>query len=317
MDKSVEKISLREAYGKALVKIGSEYENFITLDADMCGATSVGTFRDAFPDRHICFGIAEQNMMSAAAGLSTFGYIPIVNTMAVFASMRAIEQFRTSVAFPNFNVKVVGSHQGIGVGNDGPTHQCIEDISIMRAIPNTVILSPGDDVELEAMMRYMLDYNGPVYLRTGRLSVRRLFYADYSFEVGKWPVLRDGTDATIVANSVMIEYALEAAVLMEKEGVSVKVLNASTLKPIDEADFISKVEATGCVVTAEDHNTEGGVGSIVADMLCKHSPMPLEKVGVQDRFGESGDAEELFERFGMTASDICKSLRAVILRKHG
>ncbi len=313
IDTSV-KISLREAYGKTLVKIGNDRADFITLDADMCGATSVGIFRDEFPDRHICFGIAEQNMMSAAAGLSTFGYTPIVNTMAVFASMRAIEQFRTSVAFPNFNVKVVGSHQGIGVGNDGPTHQCIEDISIMRAIPNTVILSPGDDIELEAMMRYMLDYKGPVYLRTGRLPVVRLFDKDYSFEVGRWPVLRDGTDATIVANSVMIEFALEAAETMKGEGLSIKVLNASTLKPVDEEDFIAKVAATGCVVTAEDHNTIGGLGSIVSDILCKHRPMPLEKIGVQDRFGESGDAEELFERFGMTALDICAAVRAAILR---
>jgi len=314
MDTSV-KISLREAYGNTLVKLGKERAEFITLDADMCGATSVGIFRDAFPERHICFGIAEQNMMSAAAGLSTFGYTPIVNTMAVFASMRAIEQFRTSVAFPNFNVKVVGSHQGIGVGNDGPTHQCIEDISIMRAIPNTVILSPGDDVELEAMMRYMLDYKGPVYLRTGRLPVVRLFDEDYVFKVGCWPVLRDGTDCTVVANSVMIEFALEAAEILKDEGISIKVLNASTLKPVDEEDFIRKVGETGCVVTAEDHNTKGGVGSIVSDILCKHRPLPLEKIGVQDRFGESGDAEELFERFGMTPKDICAKVREVISRK--
>lgn len=312
-----EKISLREAYGKTLVKLGKEYKDFITLDADMCGATSVGIFRDEFPDRHICFGIAEQNMMSAAGGLSTFGYIPIVNTMAVFASMRAIEQYRTSIAFPRFNVKVVGSHQGIGVGNDGPTHQCIEDIAIMRAIPNTVILSPGDDVELEAMMRYMLDYNGPVYLRTGRLPVVRLFDDGYRFEVGRWPVLRQGTDCVIVANSIMIEKALEAADVLEGEGVSVKVLNASTLKPVDEADFIEKVSGTGCVVTVEDHNTLGGVGTIVSDMLCKHMPMPVRKIGVQDRFGESGDAEELFERFGMTAVEICKAVRDLIKKKTG
>lgn len=311
-----EKISLREAYGKTLVRIGRERDDFMTLDADMCGATSVGIFRDEFPGRHLCFGIAEQNMMSAAAGLSTFGYIPIVNTMAVFAAMRAVEQFRTSIAFPDFNVKVVGSHQGIGVGNDGPTHQCIEDISIMRAIPNTVILSPGDDIELEAMMRYMLDYKGPVYLRTGRLPVPRLFDETYIFEPGRWPVLSSGTDCTVVANSVMIEYALEAAAIMEGEGVSVKVLNASTLKPVDEEDFISKVAATGCVVTAEDHNTAGGVGSIVADILCKRLPLPLEKIGVHDRFGESGDAEKLFERFGMTALDICAKVREVILRKN-
>ncbi len=310
-----EKISLREAYGNALAGLGAERDDFITVDADMCGGTFVEIFRKQFPERHIRFGIAEQNMMCAAAGLATTGYIPIVNTMAVFASMRALEQYRTSVALPGLNVKVVASHQGIGVGNDGPTHHGIEDVAIMRAIPNTVILNPADPIETEAMVRFMLDYEGPVYLRTGRLPGPAVHDASYRFELGRWPVLREGADCTVVAGSVMVERALEAAERLGEEGISVQVLNASTLKPVDEEYLIEKVVPTGCVVTVEDHTVLGGIGTIVSDILCKHHPLPVEKIGMQDCFGESGDAYELFEKYNMTADSICERLRYVIGRK--
>jgi len=312
----VKKKSLRQAYGEILVKLGHERDDFITLDSDMCGATFVEIFRREFPKRHIRFGIAEQNMMCAAAGISTTGYIPIVNTMAVFASMRALEQFRTSIAFPKFNVKVVASHQGIDVGNDGPTHQCIEDIAIMRAIPNTVILSPADPVELEAMVRFMLDYQGPVYLRTGRSPVPDVFDNDYQFSLGHWPVIRDGKDITIVACGVMIEKALEAAKILFKQGISAKVINASTIKPVDEEDFIKKVSRTGAVVTVEDHTIMGGIGTLISDILCKHYPMPVEKIGLNDCFAESGTPEQLFNKYSMTVEEICKRAKRVIDRKH-
>jgi len=307
--------TLRQAYGETLVKLGSERDDFITVDADMCGATFVDIFRKEFPERHIRFGIAEQNMMCAAGGISTTGYIPIVNTMAVFASMRALEQFRTSIAFPKFNVKVVASHQGVDVGKDGPTHQCIEDMAIMRAIPNTVILNPVDPIELEAMMRFMLDYHGPVYLRTGRSPVPEVLDKDYNFSLGVWPVIRDGEDVSIVACGVMVEKALEAASILSEQGILAKVINASSIKPVDEEDFVLKVKKTGAVVTIEDHTLMGGVGTIVSDILCKHCPMPVEKIGLNDCFAESGLPKELFEKYSMTVEEICRRVKRVLDRK--
>ena len=212
-------------------------------------------------------------------------------------------------------MKVVASHQGLGVGNDGPTHQGIEDIAIMRAIPNTVVLSPADRVELEAMVRFMLDHKGPVYLRTGRLPVPNVHDGSYRFSLGRWPIIREGCDCTIVACAVMVEKALDAAELLSSEGISAQVINASTLKPVDEEDFVRKVAATGSVVTVEDHTTIGGVGTIVSDILCKHHPMPVEKVGIDDCFGESGSPEELYEKYGITVEEICKAVRCAIDRR--
>jgi transketolase len=309
------KIPLREAYGEALARLGDERDDFITVDADMCGATFVEMFRTKFPDRHIRFGIAEQNMMSAAAGLSTTGVIPIVNTMAVFASMRALEQLRTSIAMSRFNVKIVASHQGVDVGQDGPTHQCIEDISIIRAIPNMVLLAPTDPVETEAMLRFMLDYDGPVYLRTGRSPVPTLLPADYSFQLGQWPTIRDGDDVTLVGVGTQVERVLLAAEELAREGISAQVLSASSLKPIDEPALTAKIAGTGCAVTVEDHNIHGGVGSILAEILARHEPMPIEFAGVPDRFGDSGFPEELFAKLGFSIEDIVTKARAAIERK--
>lgn len=311
-----DRILLRQVYGETLVRLGRERDDFVTLDADMCGATFVEIFRSEFPERHIRCGIAEQNMMCVAAGISTTGLISIVNTMAVFAAMRAVEQFRTSIAYPRFNIKVVTSHQGIDVGKDGPTHQCCEDIAIMRAIPNTVILAPADPIELEAMVRFMLDYQGPVYLRTGRSPVPRVFRDDYQFCLGCWPIIREGKDVTIVACGTMVEKALEAAKVLSEQSISAQVINASTIKPVGEEDFIESVLPTGAVVTVEDHTIMGGIGTLVSDILCKHHPMPVEKIGLNDCFAESGTPEQLFEKYGMTVEEICRRAKHVIGRKH-
>lgn len=313
----VTKIPIREAYGEALARIGEERDDFITVDADMCGATFVEMFRAKFPDRHIRFGIAEQNMMSAAAGLSTTGVIPIVNTMAVFASMRALEQMRTSIAMSRFNVKIVASHQGVDVGQDGPTHQCIEDISIVRAIPNMVLLAPTDPIETEAMLRFMLDYDGPVYVRTGRSPVPAVFPENYRFELGQWPTLRDGDDVTLVGVGTQVERVLLAADELAREGISAQVLSASCLKPIDEEALTAKIKKTGGAVTVEDHNIHGGVGSILAEVLARHEPLPIEFAGVPDRFGDSGYPEELFDMLGFSIEDIVAKAKKVLARKPG
>jgi len=310
------RISLREAYGNILVELGRERDDFITLDADMCGATFVDIFRKTFPQRHLRFGIAEQAMMCAAGGLSTTGYIPIVNTMAVFATMRAIEQLRTSIAMPKFNVKIVGSHQGLDVGEDGPTHQCIEDVAITRAIPNLIILSPVDRIELEAMMRFMLDFHGPVYLRTGRSPVPDVNKRPYDFNLGCWSVLEHGKDVSIIACGVMVEKAILSSRRLKEEGISAQVVNASFLKPVDERDLMEKVGHTGCVVTAEDHTILGGIGSIVSDILCKNQPLPVEKIGLRDCFGESGTPEQLFAKYSMDVEDICQAVKKVMGRKN-
>ncbi len=304
--------SLREIYGNYLVQLGEIRDDFVTLDADMCGATFVDIFRKKFPDRHLRFGIAEQNMMCAAAGISTTGLIPIVNTMAVFAVMRALEMFRTSIAMSNFNVKVVASHQGLDVGNDGPTHQCIEDMAIMRAIPNTIVLSPADSIELQAMMRFMLDHKGPVYLRTGRSPVNNIHDDSYEFVLGRWPIIRQGSDIALVVNGILHPQALEAANILEKQGISVLIINASTIKPVDEEHFINSVKHTKAVITIEDHTIMGGLGSLAADILCRHFPMRLEKIGVRDCFGESGLPEELFCKYGMDTAAIISTVKNLL-----
>ena len=282
----------------------------------MCGATFVEIFRRTFPQRHIRFGITEQAMMCAAAGLSTTGRIPIVNTMAMFATMRALEQLRTSIAMPAFNVKIVGSHQGLDVGEDGPTHQCIEDIAITRVIANLIVLSPADPIELEAMLRFMLDHRGPVYLRTGRSPVPRVHIAPYKFRLGCWPMLaRHGDDITLIANGIMVEKALMAALQLKEEGIGARILNASSIKPINAVDLVDKVAPTGCVVCVEDHNVLGGIGTIVSDVLAAHHPLPVEKIGVLDCFGESGKPDQLFAKYRMDVTAICAAARKAIDRK--
>jgi len=308
----VEGMSLREAFGHALVAVGKRRKDFVVLDADVAGGTCAGLFRSEFPDRFIQCGIAEQNMFSVAAGLSTTGVIPIVTAYGVFASMRAIEQARNSIAYPEFNVKVAASHLGVDTGPDGPTHQCMEDMAIYRSIPNFTVLGPGDPAEMERAVEAMIDHDGPVYMRTGRSHVPSVMDTPERFEIGKGAVIREGKDATIIATGVMVHRAYAASVLLEGEGLEVRVVNMSTIKPID-ADLIEKcARETGCIVTAEDHNVLGGLGGAVAEAVVKTRPVPVRMVGIEDRFCESGEPTELAVKYGLTHEAIAEKVREAV-----
>jgi transketolase len=308
-------ISLREAFGRALVEEGRRRDDFVVLDADVAGGTCTAHFKGAFPGRFYDFGIAEQNMMAAAAGLATTGIIPVVTTFAVFATMRALEQLRTFVAYPRFDVKVAGSHCGTDVGPDGATAQAIEDLAITRAIPNLTVLAPADPVEMAAAVRAMLGHPGPVYLRTGRSPVPTLFDAGHDFRIGRAQVLEEGDDATVVACGVMVHRALEAARTLRREGLRVRVVNAPTLKPLDVECLVESATRTGAVVTAEDHSIVGGLGGAVAEALAVRRPTPMAMVGVRDRFGASGEPAELARRFGLTAADVASAVRSLVVAK--
>lgn len=308
--------SMRDAFGEALVELGQERDDFVVLDADVAGGTGTHIFREAFPDRFIQCGIAEQNMMSVAAGLSTTGIIPIVTCYAVFASMRAIEQARNSIAYPDFNVKIVASHLGVDVGPDGATHQAIEDIAIYRAIPNFRVISPADPVELKKALTVMLDDGGPAYFRTGRSPIPTIFDQDVDFKIGEGKVLEEGNDITIVAVGVMVHRALAAAEELKKKNVSCRVVNMSTIKPLDEALIIDSAKRTGAVVSAEDHNVIGGLGGAVSECLAEHCPVPLERVGIRDTFAESGDPRDLAIKYGLMPEDIVAACKRAISRKN-
>ena len=304
-------ITMRDAFGKALVELAKIRDDFVVLDADVAGGTGVNIFRDSFPDRFIQCGIAEQNMMSMAAGLSTTGVIPIVTCYAVFASMRAIEQARNSIAYPNFNVKIAASHLGLDVGPDGPTHQSIEDIAIYRAIPNFKIVSPADPFELKKALPAVLDHEGPVYFRTGRSPIPDIFDENINFELGKGTIVKEGSDVTIIAVGVMVHRALKAANILQEKGISCKVVNMSTLKPIDQEIIVRCVKETGCLVTAEDHNIYGGLGSAVAEVVVQKCPCPIEFVGIKDAFAESGDPDELAEKYLIDTKSILKAVNRI------
>ena len=308
-------MTMRDAFGTALIELAQVREDFVVLDADVAGGTGVNIFRDAFPDRFLQCGIAEQNMMSVAAGISTTGVIPIVTCYAVFASMRAIEQARNSIAYPNFNVKIAASHLGLDVGPDGPTHQAIEDIAIYRAIPNFKIVSPADPFELKKALPVVLDHEGPVYFRTGRSPIPNIFDENINFELGKGTIVREGSDATIIAVGVMVHRAIEAANKLQRENISCRVVNLSTLKPIDRELIILCGQETGCFVTAEDHNIYGGLGSTVAEVLAQTDPYPVEFVGIQDVFAESGEPDDLAEKYKLTSPYIAKAVKQVLQRK--
>ena len=285
----VKKIATRESYGNALVELGAEHDNLIVLDADLAAATKTGVFKKAYPDRHIDCGIAECNMMGIAAGLSTTGIVPFASTFAMFAAGRAFEQVRNSIGYPHLNVKIGATHAGISVGEDGATHQCNEDIALMRTIPGMVILNPADDVEAKACVKAAYEYNGPVYLRFGRLAVPVINdRPDYKFELGKGVVLRKGKDLTIVATGLCVSSALEAAEKLAADGIDAKVINIHTIKPLDEELIVAAAKETGKVVTVEEHSVIGGLGSAVCDALAEKCPVPVKKIGVQDVFGESG-----------------------------
>ena len=306
----VKKIATRESYGNALAEVGKDYPNLVVLDADLAGATKTSTFQKAFPDRHIDCGIAECNMVGIAAGLSTTGKIPFVSSFAMFAAGRAFEQVRNSVGYPHLNVKIGATHAGITVGEDGASHQCNEDLALMRTIPGMVVMCPSDDVEAKAAVRAAVEYEGPVYLRFGRSAVPVINdRPEYSFKIGKGEVLREGTDVTIVATGICVATALEAAEKLAADGVSAEVINICTIKPLDEELVIASAKKTGKVVTAEEHSVIGGLGSAVCDALCKSAPTPVCKIGMQDVFGESGAANALVEKYGLDGEGIYKQVK--------
>jgi transketolase len=306
--------SLREAFGKALSALGDEFPNLVVLDADIAGGTGVHHFRKSHPKRLLQFGIAEQNMMAAAGGLAATGLIPVVTTFAVFC-LRAIEQARLSLCYARRNAKIVASHPGLDVGPDGGSAQALEDLAAFRAIPGMTVISPADPTEMALATRAMLEYQGPVYMRSGRSPAPRLFGDDHKFEIGKGQILRDGDDVTIVACGVEVARALAAADMLEHGGISARVVNMATIKPIDTALLSICSLETGAIVTAEDHNIHGGLGGAVAEALAQTRPCPIEFVGVRDTFGASGEPEELADHFGISAPFIADAARRVIARK--
>jgi len=306
--------SLREAFGKALSGLANEFPKLVVLDADIAGGTGVHHFRKSHPARFLQFGIAEQNMMAAAGGLAAVGLLPVVTTFAVFC-LRAIEQARLSLAYARRNAKIVASHPGLDVGPDGGSAQALEDLAAFRAIPGMIVISPADPTETALATRAILEFDGPVYMRTGRSPARRLFGNDYRFEIGKGQVIRDGRDVTIVACGVEVARAMEAAELLAAEGIGARVVNMATIKPIDTALLKRCAKETGAIVTAEDHNIHGGLGGAVAEALAQTRPCPIEFIGVKDVFGASGEPEELAEAFGLGAGAIAKAAKKVIARK--
>ncbi|MDD3204722.1 MAG: transketolase family protein [Lachnospiraceae bacterium] len=307
---SVKKIATRESYGNALAEFGEQYPNLVVLDADLAAATKTGIFKKAFPDRHIDCGIAECNMVGIAAGLATTGKIPFVSSFAMFAAGRAFEQVRNSVGYPHLNVKIGATHAGITVGEDGASHQCNEDIALMRTIPGMVVMCPSDDIEAKAAVKAAIDYVGPVYIRFGRAAVPVINDTpDYKFEIGKGVVKKEGTDVTLVANGICVYQAMDAAEMLAKDGISAKVVNIHTVKPLDEDLIVASAKETGKVVTIEEHSVIGGLGSAVCDCLSAKYPTPVCKIGMQDVFGESGPAAELVHKYGLDAEGIYKQVK--------
>ncbi len=306
----VKKIATRESYGKALAELGAEYPNLVVLDADLAGATKTGVFKKAFPDRFYDCGIAEGNMMTIAAGLSTTGLIPFASTFAMFAAGRAFEQVRNSIGYPHLNVKIGATHAGISVGEDGASHQCLEDLALMRTIPGMVVMCPADDIEARVAVKAALDYEGPVYLRFGRAAVPVINDEDYKFEIGKGKLFREGSDVTVLANGICVSAAIEAAEMLKADGIDAEVINICTIKPLDEDLILASAKKTGKVVTAEEHSIIGGLGGAVAELLSEKLPTPLCRIGVRDRFGESGPAAELIHKYELDAEGIAKQIKA-------
>ncbi|QAA34995.1 transketolase family protein [Clostridium manihotivorum] len=307
------KIATREAYGKALAELGKINQKVVVLDADLSKSTKTADFKAVFPERFLNMGIAEGNMMGVAAGLSTCDKIPFVSTFAMFAAGRAFEQIRNSICYPNLNVKVCATHAGLTVGEDGASHQAIEDLSLMRSIPNMTVINPSDDIETEAAIKAVAEYVGPCYVRLGRVAVSTINdNADYKFEIGKGVKLSEGKDATIIATGIMVEKALEAKKVLKTEGIDVAVINIHTIKPIDKEIIISAARETGAIVTAEEHNIIGGLGSAVCEVVSENIPVPVVRVGVKDTFGESGKPDELLKAYGLTTEDIIASIKRVI-----
>ncbi len=306
----VKKIATRDSYGNALVEVGKDYDNLVVLDADLAAATKTGTFKKAYPERHIDCGIAECNMVGIAAGLAATGKIPFVSSFAMFAAGRAFEQVRNSVGYPKLNVKIGATHAGISVGEDGASHQCNEDIALMRTIPGMVVINPSDDVEAKAAVRAAVEHDGPVYLRFGRLATPVINdRPDYKFELGKGVVLKEGKDVTIIATGLCVAESLAAADMLAKDGIDAKVINIHTIKPLDEELVIAAAKETGKVVTVEEHSVIGGLGSAVCDCLSENLPTKVLKIGMNDMFGESGAAVKLIHKYGLDAEGICAKVK--------
>ena len=310
------KIATRESFGKALAELADKYPDVVVLDADLAAATKTGLFQKAHPERFIDCGIAESNMVGVAAGLATCGKIPFAASFAMFSAGRAFEQVRNSVGYPHLNVKIVGSHAGISVGEDGATHQCCEDLALMRTIPGMVVLNPSDHYEMRAAVEAAIQYNGPVYLRLGRLAVESVNNNDdYSFEIGKGIVMADGKDITIIATGLMVEQALLAREQLAALNISARVVNIHTIKPLDSELILSCAAETGAIVTAEEHNYIGGLGSAVCECVSGAKPVPVVRVGVEDQFGRSGKVPPLMELYGLTAANIVAKAKAAIAMK--
>lgn len=310
-----EKIATREAYGNALAELGSEYD-FVVLDADLAAATKTGIFKKKFPERFFDCGIAEGNMMCVAAGIAATGKPVFASSFAMFAAGRAFEQIRNSIGYPHLNVKIGATHAGITVGEDGATHQCLEDIALMRSIPGMVIVNPADAVEAKAAVKAALEYNGPMYLRFGRLAVPVFNDPDsYTFELGKGICLKDGTDVTIVASGVTVDMALNAADMLANKGISARVINIHTIKPLDRDIILKAAAETGAIVTAEEHNIIGGLGSAVAETVCEGRPVPVVRVGINDSYGHSGKVPPLLEMYGLTPDNIAQQAELAIAMK--
>ena len=309
----VKKIATRESYGNALVEMGKKYDNLVVLDADLAAATKTGIFKKAFPERHIDCGIAECNMIGIAAGLATTGKIPWASSFAMFAAGRAFEQIRNSVGYPHLNVKIGATHAGISVGEDGATHQCNEDLALMRSIPGMVVMCPADDIEAKAAVEAACEYQGPVYIRFGRLAVPVINdNENYHFEMGKGVVLKEGKDVTIVTTGLCVSESLEAVKLLEKDGISAKLVNIHTIKPLDNDLIVASAKETGKIVTVEEHSVIGGLGSAVCDCLSENYPTQVLKIGIQDVYGESGPALELIKKYGLDTESIYKKVKAFV-----
>ncbi len=309
------KESTRVEYGKALLQLGEENEDIVALDADLSGSTQTKHFAKAFPDRFFNMGVAEQDMVGTAAGLALGGKIPFASTFAMFATGRAWEQIRQSIAYAKLNVKIVASHGGISVGEDGGSHQAVEDLALMRILPNMVVLVPADGPETRAMVRWAADYQGPVYIRTGRTAFPVIFPEHHRFELGRGQILREGKDVTLAGIGLLVHHCLAAADLLAQEGVSARVLNLSCLKPLDWQLVVDSARRTGALVTAEEHMATGGLGSAVSEVLAEHYPVPLQRVGLRDIFGTSGQAELLLKHYGLMPDDIKRAAHKAMARK--
>lgn len=302
----------RDAYGEALKELAKENENVIVLDADLSKSTRTAKFKEVCPERFINVGIAEQNLMGTAAGLATTGKIPFASTFAMFASGRAFEIIRNSIAYPKLNVKIAATHAGITVGEDGASHQSVEDISLMRSIPNMTVLNPADFHEAKKAIFKAAELNGPVYIRLGRGKVASIYNEDYDFQLGKGDLLKDGSDVTIIATGMMVSKALEASEKLSKEGIKVRVINIHTIKPIDKEIIINAAKETKAIITAEEHSIIGGLGSAVTEVVSENAPIKVKRVGIKDVFGESGKADELVEKYGLTADNLIKEVKEII-----